>query len=356
MGKNTYCKNTFEVGDTAYYYSSQTQLTTDGQTYKYYQDIVYTITSDTEKLCMYLLEDNRTPSGYRIYSYFSNYVVGEYHFIKNGEYMYPMGSIPICSDSVLPNCYSIPDSLGRYVISESTFNTNIPIFASEEDAQLFIDGDLDISHAINYNKVFKNDAWTEYVEEPSKCEALLMEKHLLMARRRLLMEMRNKIYCNSAFKVGDTAIFSCSWDEKRGTNIWHNNYYSSFVVTEENKYVCIFIRTDLSAFPNGKLWHLNEANFKKVNVDNLLSTNQTWKQYINDETDNIKIVTSYSWNSVAPPPYYESTFYNGVGSLYTNIPIFNDENDAKAYASGELDITKAINYNKVIVNNEWVQV
>ena len=86
---DVYCESEFKVGDVAYYYSSQTQQNPDGQTYKYYQDVAFTITSDTQKLCLYLYADNRTPSGYllKIPSAF-NVVGGDVHFVKNNEYQY----------------------------------------------------------------------------------------------------------------------------------------------------------------------------------------------------------------------------------------------------------------------------
>lgn len=372
MSDNVYCKREFEVGDTAYYYSSQTQLTTDGQTYKYYQDISYTITSDTKKLCMYLLEDDRTPSGYTIHSAFTNYVGGEYHFVKNGDYMYPMGTIPITSDSVLPNCYSIPDSLGRYIISESAFSTNIPIFRSLEDAQDYISGDLDISNAINYNKVFKNDSWTEYVEEPSKCVALLMEKHLLLARRRLLMSMMQEIIIPPDNGGG-------------GNNPSAEIYLTGLPLSDEYLYVAklIYMKNDIkyinityipssSSDLNYIYLLMSSANYtpsKKTLCFNyefndgiggyaVQSLSKICCGKLNDD-GTIDEEGAYSDEFFIPLIYtYEAFTTDGCTeiSFETNIPIFESTQQANKYLKGNIGIEEAINYNKVWRNDEWVQV
>jgi len=162
-------------------------------------------------------------------------------------------------------------------------------------------------------------------------------------------EELDRVYCDSVFEVGDTAVFQCAYDHNLGSNVWHYNYSSTFTVTDSNRYACLYVDHSLLNFPNGIL----RFSCGSVDVATLLRPNQSFTYRVNDgqpSTENLSVT------NVCPPPYFDASKYAGSGFIYTNIPIFDNEADAISYASGNVDmLSSAVNYKKVSENGSWVQ-
>lgn len=146
------CDSAFEVGDTYSFYIKKTS--SDNWEYEYILD--YEITNDDELYCcMYLTSDNKI--------YMLNAPMG----IRNG---YPPGSqTPQVSDYWFGNHEWIPFGYANcesYIVSSSGFSTNIPIFSSQVDAELYVNGDSDlIKSAVNYKKTYENGSWVKPFED-----------------------------------------------------------------------------------------------------------------------------------------------------------------------------------------------
>lgn len=146
------CDSAFEIGDTYSFYIKKT--TSDNWEYEYILD--YEITNDDGRYCcMYLTSDNKI--------YMLNAPMG----IRNG---YPPGSqTPQVSDFWFGNHDWIPFGYANsesYIVSSSGFSTNIPIFSSQADAELYVNGDSDlIKSAINYKKTYENGSWVRPFED-----------------------------------------------------------------------------------------------------------------------------------------------------------------------------------------------
>lgn len=156
-------------------------------------------------------------------------------------------------------------------------------------------------------------------------------------------ESTEKKYCVGELIPGDEYFLMVGVDFKVGDILVHRTIDYSGTVTSSNAMMCLYL-SEMSTSPTG--YTINQHLVPQVN---------TYREYSDCGTYN---TTRYNTSFDCIPceyndPYFTS--YSGETKYFiTNIPIFQNYNDALAYSAGELDIDEALNYNKVFENGSYV--
>lgn len=150
-----YCKANLQVGDVAtykhqFYLNSSASFITLEKNTEYIIEGSSVINDSSNRFCMYLYANNSTPSGYGL----------EYLKIPPVEIKYTSGE-PVGTDIAIslywqPEIYNKGTSV---VLTDTSFETNIPIFSSYDEANNYYINGTGIENAINYNKVYKDGTW-----------------------------------------------------------------------------------------------------------------------------------------------------------------------------------------------------
>ena len=155
--EDNYCKVDLQIGDIATYkhhfylqdcdYFISLEKNTE---YIIEGNAVIDSSNSSNRFCMYLYENTSTPSGYGL----------EYLNIPQVEFKYTSGE-PTGFESAIslywqPEIYNKGTSV---ILSDISFETNIPIFSSYDEANNYRVNGTGIENAINYNKVYKDGIW-----------------------------------------------------------------------------------------------------------------------------------------------------------------------------------------------------
>ena len=156
--ETVYLEKEFEIGDTAVYYCKVVEESGEFSVI----DFRYTVDASTQNMCLYL-ETGDTPSGFTFNSMQIPSSI-EYRYNAQGEFLYTLDGMGV--SSYPPYEYNKGALRSRNpVVSTEGFRTNIPIFETRELAQAYVNGDIGVEQAINYNKTFDNGSWVSPFED-----------------------------------------------------------------------------------------------------------------------------------------------------------------------------------------------
>lgn len=191
MSENIYCKSVFEVGET-FILRCDAEYSNNG--HKTSAVITGTVTEANKYMCFYLKEDviGGATSGYVLGGDYDVPNSTVEHTFSNANWNYTVDNGSTCDDC-FPSLYHEPVA---DLLTES-FYTNIPIFQTQDEAEAYQSGTLDISNAINYNKTLdENGNWVEVKEEKNELENTVVysSEAQLLARRRIIQAKKNELF------------------------------------------------------------------------------------------------------------------------------------------------------------------
>ena len=306
-------------------------------------DFSYNVKPDDPKLCIYL-EDYLESKYLRWLGL--DQIEYEYH-----RYMWSPDN-PQWIDTNSGHVYDYhPAPYGNNQSITINFYTNIPIFSSKSDAEMYIDGYIPLSAAINYKKIMNNGSWTD-IEKETKSTVLFIEEYQLLARRRMLIEKMNLLSkaCAREFKVGDKPYYHCI-----------NNGYPSWWGTNVLLYVESFINPNftLSSELQSKIcFYFSDIGNLELYDERYLSIDSTF--YFTDGHLEFAVDYGYGNKTENAPADFRAVGGNNdwrpTTLFMTNIPIFENRDLADQYYRGEIGVDKAFNKNKYYKNGTWVSV
>lgn len=206
--------------------------------------------------------------------------------------------------------HTVGNDSTAYPITEVLFESNLPIFETKEEAQQYIEDGSNFEDAINYTGEKILDTTTKDYYIYARYQSARVSRGIVSTTSSIVHQANERILYNGR----DICLFRNS-----------SNPFSFSIKYGNGLLGSLYSATDIDYIMN--------ADASEFVLDSLEYTGPFYSTY----------------NS-----RFGITNYEGyLGQFDTNLPLWDNEEDAELYLRGELDITDAPNWNKISQDKVW---
>lgn len=206
--------------------------------------------------------------------------------------------------------HTVGNGSTSYPITEVFFESNLPIFETQAEAQQYIDDGSNFEDAINYTGEKILDTTTKDYYIYARYQSARVNRGIVSTTSSIVHQANERILYNGR----DICLFRNS-----------SNPFSFSIKYGRGLLGSLYSATDINYIMN--------ADASEFVLDSLEYTGPFYSTY----------------NSRFGISNYEGY----LGQFDTNLPLWDNEEDADLYLSGELDITDAPNWNKISQDKVW---